>query len=154
MLTGVAGKEHVVLRLVTGLVARRRAESATCSRRHAVNLVPLDEFALGGYCFHAVAHVCLCHGAHRRALALPAARGWRRAFQGGWRANASEPTRGLNARTTRDDAARKNVRCVVGLRAPPATPGTLTPPSPHKNGVGTLGPNLNRLSPLVPCGKG
>ena len=47
MLTGVAGKEHVVLRLVTGLVARRRAESATCSRRHAVNLVPLDEFALG-----------------------------------------------------------------------------------------------------------
>ena len=25
---------------------------------------------------------------------------------------------------------------------------------PHKNGVGTLGPNLNRLSPLVPCGKG
>ena len=66
MLTGVAGKEHVVLRLVTGLVARRRAESATCSRRHAVNLVPLDEFALGGYCFHAVAHVCLCHGANRR----------------------------------------------------------------------------------------
>ena len=129
MLTGVACKAHVILRLVTGLVAQRRAESATCSRRHAVNLVPLDEFALGGYCFHAVAHVCLCHGAHRRALALPAARGWRRAFQGGWRANASEPTRGLNARTTRDDAARKNVRCVVGLRAPPATPGTLTPPS-------------------------
>ena len=30
-----------------GLVAQRRAESATCSRRHAVNLVPLDEFALG-----------------------------------------------------------------------------------------------------------
>ena len=46
-----------------------------------------------------------------------------------WRANASEPTRGLNARTTRDDAARKNVRCVVGLRAPPAAPGSLTPPS-------------------------
>ena len=25
---------------------------------------------------------------------------------------------------------------------------------PHKNGVGTLWPNLNRLSRLVPCGKG
>ena len=68
----LCGQEHVILRLVTGLVAQRRAESATCSRRHAVNLVPLDEFALGGYCFHAVAHVCLCHGAHRRALALGA----------------------------------------------------------------------------------
>ena len=42
-----AGKDRVILRLVTGLVAQRRAESATCSRRHAVNLVPLDEFALG-----------------------------------------------------------------------------------------------------------
>ena len=51
------------------------------------------------------------------------------AFQGGWRANASEPTRGLNARTTRDDAARKNVRCVVGLRASPAAPDALTQPS-------------------------
>ena len=47
MLTGVTGKDHVILRLVIGLVAQRRAESATCSRRHAVNLVPLDEFALG-----------------------------------------------------------------------------------------------------------
>ena len=26
-------------------------------------------------------------------------------------------------------------------------------PDPHKNGVGTLWPNLNRLSRLVPCGK-
>ena len=25
---------------------------------------------------------------------------------------------------------------------------------PHKDGVGTLWPNLNRLSRLVPCGKG
>ena len=25
---------------------------------------------------------------------------------------------------------------------------------PHKNGVGTLWPNLNRLRRLVPCGKG
>ena len=25
---------------------------------------------------------------------------------------------------------------------------------PHKDGVGTLWPNLNRLSQLVPCGKG
>ena len=42
-------------------------------------------------------------------------------------------------------------------------PGIWTCPTPgcgfenfhlHKNGVGTLGPNLNRLSPLVPCGKG
>ena len=47
MLTGVTGKDHVILRLVIGLVAQRRAESATCSRRHAVNLVPLHEFALG-----------------------------------------------------------------------------------------------------------
>ena len=26
--------------------------------------------------------------------------------------------------------------------------------NPHKDGVGTLWPNLNRLSRLVPCGKG
>ena len=26
--------------------------------------------------------------------------------------------------------------------------------NPHKNGVGTLWPNLNRLSRFVPCGKG
>ena len=47
MLTGVARKEHVISRLMTVLAAQRRAESATCSRRHAVNLVPLHEFALG-----------------------------------------------------------------------------------------------------------
>ena len=72
MLTGVAGKEHVISRVMTGLVAQKRAESATCSRRHAVNLVPLDEFALGEHCFHAVAHICLCHGAHRQAQELGA----------------------------------------------------------------------------------
>ena len=72
MLTGVARKEHVISRLMTVLAAQRRAESATCSRRHAVNLVPLDEFALGGCCVHAVAHVCLCHGAHRHPPALGA----------------------------------------------------------------------------------
>ena len=46
MLTGVARKEHVISRLMTVLAAQRRATGATCSRRHAVNLVPLDEFAL------------------------------------------------------------------------------------------------------------
>ena len=64
-----------------------------------------------------------------RPQTRPGARGWRRALQGGWRANASESTRGLKARTTRDDASRNNVKCVVGLRAPPAAPGALTPPS-------------------------
>ena len=39
---------------MTGLVAQKRAESATGSRRHGVNHVPLDEFALGEYCFHAL----------------------------------------------------------------------------------------------------
>ena len=34
----------------------------------------------------------------------------------------------------------------------PPEPGDFL--KPHKNGVGTLGPNLNRLSRLVPCGKG
>ena len=69
---GPRQEEHVISRVMTGLVAQKRAESATCSRRHAVNLVPLDEFALGGYCFHAVAHICLCHGAHRQAQELGA----------------------------------------------------------------------------------
>ena len=72
MLTGVARKEHVISRLMTVLVAQKRATGATCSRRHAVNLVPLDEFALGEHCFHAVAHICLCHGAHRQAQELGA----------------------------------------------------------------------------------
>ena len=72
MLTGVARKEHVISRLMTALAAQKRATGATCSRRHAVNLVPLDEFALGGCCVHAVAHVCLCHGAHRHPPALGA----------------------------------------------------------------------------------
>ena len=69
---GPRQEEHVISRVMTGLVAQKRAESATCSRRHAVNLVPLDEFALGEHCFHAVAHICLCHGAHRQAQELGA----------------------------------------------------------------------------------
>ena len=72
MLTGVARKEHVISRLMTVLAAQRRATGATCSRRHAVNLVPLDEFALWECCVHAVTQPCLRHGAHRHPPALGA----------------------------------------------------------------------------------
>ena len=72
MLTGVARKEHVISRLMTGLAAQKRATGATCSRRHAANLVPLDEFALWECCVHAVTPPCLRHGAHRHPPALGA----------------------------------------------------------------------------------
>ena len=133
-----AGQEHVILRLVTGLVAQRRAESATCSRRHAVNLVPLDEFALGGYCFHAVAHVCLCHGAHRRALALGAGGAPSRAAGG-----QTRPSRhGVSKPERRGTMRHARMSDVSRGCAPPAAPGALRPPTlralrvPRKSGFG------------------
>ena len=51
---------------------------------------------------------------------------------------ARKGDRGLEMRVGQDDDDSENSKIMI----------------PHKDGVGTLCPDLNRLSRLVPCGKG